>query len=383
MLTRYGIKHWKHEGLRRQCHPHPKGKDGPKRRRDTCANIRPPSSMSKPSTTDVKPSQPTAHGEHEAGSSSEPAPALAAPLPGTPLAQESSGASDITVIKAERGDGDVSPLTQPYDERMEDVEEEREPLTATRLSMDLDHEHLPPGQQPLPQFSLTPGNQQQDSLCYEADELEKDAGGAATTGSYFSLGPTAPPVDDNKSLQYGPHNEQQEEQHDDATFATPFTTTTPFSTPFSAAQSASTTGSYMYMGASTFEQQQHHAPLMGLGVHKLPPSMGMMMPHGTPFGFPLTLPSQFTSAGALPPSFAMSGDCLPQALGQPPVLQRMGSVDVHHGYSASMSMAASMGGAGESALAMTGGQGRDGEMEGDLSTSSSSLDSLHGFAGMM
>ena len=150
---------------------------------------------------------------------------------------------------------------------------------------------------------------------------------------------------------------------------------------------ASTTGSYMHMGASAFEQQQdrqlQHAPLMGLGVHSLPPSMSMMMPHGTPFGFPLTSPSQFTSAGALPPSFATQGDCLPQPLGQPPVLQRMGSVDVRRGYPASMSMAASMGGAGESVLAMTGGQGRDGEMEGDFSTSSSSLDSLHGFAGMM
>ena len=337
--------------------------------------------MSKPSTTDAKPSQSTVHDEHEASSSSEPAPALAAPLPGTPLALESSGASDITVVKTERGGGDISPCTQPYDECMEDVEEEREPLTATRLSMDLDREHLPTSQQPLPQFSLTPRNQQQDSLCYEPDGLEKDAGGAATTRSYFSLGPTATPVDD-KSLDYLTHHEQQEEQHDDATFATPFTTTTPFSIPFSAARSTSTTESYMHI-ASAFEQQQHHAPLMGLGVHSLPASMSMMMPHGTPFSFPLTSPSQFTSAGALPPSFATQGDCLPQALGQPPVLQRMGSVDVHHGYSASMSMAASMGGAGESVLAMTGGQGRDGEMEGDFSTSSSSLDSLHGFAGMM
>jgi hypothetical protein len=344
--------------------------------------------MSKPLATDVKPSQPTADDEQETSPASEPAPGLAAPLPSTPLAQESSGASDITVIKAERGGGgDVSPCTQPYDERME-VEEEREPLTATRLSMDLDRENLPTGQQALPQFSLTPRIPQQDSLCYEPDELEKDAGGTATTSSYYSMGPTATPVDDNKSLDYLSSNDHQQ-QHDDAAFASLFTTTTPFSTTFSAAQlapSTSTTGSYMHMDVSAFErqqQQQQQAPLMGLGVHSLPPTMSMMMPHSPPFSFSLTSPSQFTSAGALQAPFATHGDCLPQSLGHPPVLQRMGSVDVHNQYSAAMSMAASMGGAGESVLAMTGGSGRDGEMDGDVSTSSSSLDSLHGFAGMM
>jgi hypothetical protein len=324
--------------------------------------------MSKP-TADANQSLPTTQDEERA---SEPAPTLA-PLPGTPLAQESSGASDVTVIKVERGGGDVSPCTQPYDERMEDVEEEREPLTATRLSMDVDREQMP-GQQ-LPHFSMTPRNQP-DSLCFEPEPLEKESD--ATAGPYFSLGP----ADENKSLGYLAHGEQ--EHHDASAFASLFTTATPFSTPYSATQltpATSTSGPYMHMNTSAFEQQ---TPLMGLGVHSLPPTMSMMMPHGGSFSFPLTSPSQFSSAGVLAPSFATHGDCMPQPL------QRMGSDD-GHGYSMSMSMsmarsmsmAASMGGGGENVLAMTA-DGREDEIAGDVvSASSSSLDSLHGFTSMI
>ena len=65
MLTRYGTARRIREGLRVQCHPHPKGKDGPKKRRETCANIRPPSSMSKPPMSDDKPGQLVSQDEHE------------------------------------------------------------------------------------------------------------------------------------------------------------------------------------------------------------------------------------------------------------------------------------------------------------------------------
>lgn len=343
--------------------------------------------------SDDKPGQPVSQGEHDHSSPSSVAPpaTASAPLPGTPLAQESSGASDITVIKAERGiGGDVSPCTQLYDERMEDVEEEREPLTAKRMSMDVDREQPAVGQQPQPQpeqFRFTQDHRQQDSLCYEVEKLEKDAGGAVAASSgdeYFSISQTATSMDDEKSLDYLTHSEQQQQQqqqHNDD-YASLFTTTTPFSTPFSAGHSLpmTATSPYIHMEASAFGQQHdrqlQQTSLMGLGV-SLPPRMSMLMPHGG---------SYIHSDEPLPPAFA-AHDHNPQQLRQLPMaMHRLGSVDLRRGYPLSIAVSASMGGANEGVFAISGDLVRDSEMEaavGDVPTSSAALDSLHGFVGMM
>ena len=82
--------------------------------------------------------------------------------------------------------------------------------------MDVDREQLPVGQQPQPQpeqFRFTPDHRQQDSLCYELGKLEKDAGGAVAASSgdgYFSMSQTATSMDDEKSLDYLTHSEQQQ-----------------------------------------------------------------------------------------------------------------------------------------------------------------------------
>jgi hypothetical protein len=383
-----------HESLQRQCHPHPKGKEGPKRRRETCANIRHPSSMSRPSVSEGKQSQPTSHDEQESISSSSALTApVAAPIPGTPLAQESSGASDITVVKAERGSGgDVSPCTQPYDERMEDVDEEREPLTTTRMSMDVDGEQEPVGQQQQ-QFGVNQDHQQQDSRGYEPKRMEKDAGGptaASSSDIYFFLARMS--ADDDEPLGHPTHDDKQH-HHEDSAYTSLFTTLSPFASAFSAAQlqpSHTVTQSYLPADSCAFdqgeEQAQQQTPLMGLGVCSLPPSMSMMMPHGAPFSFPLASTSQFTSDDAFPTAFAPRDHHLSQQPRKPSALmQRLGSVDVTQGYPLSMSMATSMSAAHDDVLAIAGRTGGDGEMDSvaEEVPTSSALDSLHGFVGML